>query len=65
VLQVKEGTRPPTQEDSSSTCRAIARYKLPRFVTYVDLMQRSPSGKPDYGWATRVLADAAGVPAAT
>ncbi|MCU1587642.1 MAG: Acyl-CoA synthetase (AMP-forming)/AMP-acid ligase, partial [Frankiales bacterium] len=37
----------------------IARYKVPRFVHAVDLKQRSPSGKPDYGWAVRVLEAAA------
>ena len=43
----------------STSSTRIARYKVPRFVTAVDLMQRSPSGKPDYEWATKVLADAA------
>jgi hypothetical protein len=39
----------------------IARYKVPRFLHTVELMQRSPSGKPDYGWATKLLTEAAGV----
>ncbi|MDT7540017.1 MAG: hypothetical protein QOI82_3602, partial [Actinomycetota bacterium] len=42
----------------------IARYKVPRFLHAVETMQRSPSGKPDYGWATKVLTEAAaGAPA--
>ncbi len=60
VLQISEGATAPTQaelEEHLST--HIARYKLPRFITTVDLMQRSPSGKPDYKWATKVLTDAA------
>lgn len=60
VLQVKEGRTPPTQEElEQHLSTQISRYKLPRFITYVDLMQRSPSGKPDYGWATGVLTEAA------
>lgn len=64
VLQVRQGAGVPTQrqiEEHLSTL--IARYKVPRFVHAVELMQRSPSGKPDYGWATRVLAEAASTPA--
>jgi acyl-CoA synthetase (AMP-forming)/AMP-acid ligase II len=60
VLQVKEGHPAPTQEELEAHLAShIARYKLPRFISYVDLMQRSPSGKPDYKWATKVLTDAA------
>jgi acyl-CoA synthetase (AMP-forming)/AMP-acid ligase II len=29
----------------------IARYKLPKAVIFVELVQRSPSGKADYRWA--------------
>jgi len=64
VLQVKEGRTPPTQEELEAHLAShVARYKLPRFITYVDLMQRSPSGKPDYKWATKVLTEAAGASA--
>jgi len=60
VLQVKDGHTPPTQEElEQHLSTQIGRYKLPRFITYVELMQRSPSGKPDYKWATKVLTDAA------
>ena len=59
VLQVVEGHEAPTQQDIEQHLGSrIARYKVPRFVHVVDLMQRSPSGKPDYGWATAVLTDA-------
>ncbi|MBW3551845.1 MAG: hypothetical protein KY442_14005 [Proteobacteria bacterium] len=64
VLQVVEGHEPPSQADiEEHLASRIARYKVPRFVHVVDLMQRSPSGKPDYGWATKVLTEAAGAPA--
>jgi acyl-CoA synthetase (AMP-forming)/AMP-acid ligase II len=60
VLQVREGFEVPTQEDiAEHLSTRIARYKVPRFVHAVDLMQRSPSGKPDYGWAVKVLEEAA------
>jgi acyl-CoA synthetase (AMP-forming)/AMP-acid ligase II len=60
VLQLKEGRTAPTQEELELHLAShVARYKLPRFITFVDLMQRSPSGKPDYKWATTVLTEAA------
>jgi acyl-CoA synthetase (AMP-forming)/AMP-acid ligase II len=38
------------------TCSAfLARYKLPKAVIFVDRVQRSPSGKPDYVWARRIV----------
>ena len=54
---------PSQREIEEHLASRIARYKVPRFVHAVDVMQRSPSGKPDYGWATKVLTEAAGVSA--
>lgn len=31
----------------------IAGYKVPRSVWIVDTIGRTPTGKPDYGWARR------------
>ena len=60
VLQVREGFDVPSQEDIAEHLSSrIARYKVPRFVHAVPVMQRSPSGKPDYGWAVKVLEEAA------
>jgi acyl-CoA synthetase (AMP-forming)/AMP-acid ligase II len=59
VLEISQGAAAPSQaelEEHLST--HIARYKLPKFITTVELMQRSPSGKPDYKWATKVLTEA-------
>ena len=51
VVQPREGTN-PTLEELSSHCRNfIAGYKVPRAITYVDQVKRSPSGKADYRWA--------------
>jgi acyl-CoA synthetase (AMP-forming)/AMP-acid ligase II len=64
VLQVVAGHESPSQSDiEEHLASRIARYKVPRFVHTVELIQRSPSGKPDYGWATRILTEAAGAPA--
>jgi fatty-acyl-CoA synthase len=35
----------------------LARYKLPKAFVVVDRVQRSASGKPDYGWARRVATE--------
>ncbi len=60
VLQLQAGHPAPTQEEiQEHLATRIARYKVPRFLHVVDQMQRSPSGKPDYGWAAGVLATAA------
>ncbi|HEV2241165.1 MAG TPA: acyl-CoA synthetase [Streptosporangiaceae bacterium] len=37
--------------------RLVAGYKVPRSVWLVDAITRSPSGKPDYGWARRYAED--------
>jgi len=29
----------------------LARYKLPKAFVFVDRVERTPSGKPDYRWA--------------
>jgi len=45
----------PDLDSVQAHCRTkIAGYKVPRELHLVDLMQRSPSGKADYPWATRV-----------
>jgi fatty-acyl-CoA synthase len=56
VVQLAEGAdlTPGDEGTASVTAHAsnfIARYKLPKDVVFVDLVQRSPSGKADYRWA--------------
>jgi 3-oxocholest-4-en-26-oate---CoA ligase len=49
-----------TQEDIERHLEhRIARYKMPKALRVVEQIQRSPSGKPDYRWATRVAAESA------
>jgi acyl-CoA synthetase (AMP-forming)/AMP-acid ligase II len=45
----------PRLDDLVEHCRdRLARYKLPRDLVTVTEVVRSPSGKPDYGWAQTV-----------
>ena len=42
------------RQDLAWHCESrVARYKLPRALVTVTEVVRSPSGKPDYGWARR------------
>jgi acyl-CoA synthetase (AMP-forming)/AMP-acid ligase II len=60
VVQTRAGHDQPTLADLDAHCRTrLAGYKVPRQLTVVDAVVRSPSGKPDYRWAQRVAADAA------
>ena len=62
VVQPRDGTT-PTLESIQHHCRQhLAGYKVPRQLTLVELMVRSPAGKSDYRWARRIAAD--DVPAA-
>ncbi len=54
VVQPREG-KAPDLESVQQHCRTkIAGYKVPRELHLVEQMQRSPSGKADYPWATKV-----------
>jgi acyl-CoA synthetase (AMP-forming)/AMP-acid ligase II len=56
IVQPRPG-REPTLEGIQEHCReVIAGYKLPRQLHHVDLIERSPSGKPDYRWAADIVA---------
>jgi len=51
VVQPRDGARPTLAELDSFVRREIAGYKVPRSLWYVDEVNRSPAGKPDYCWA--------------
>ena len=56
IIQPRVDHAPPTLESIQEHCRAsIAGYKLPRRLHVVDAVERSPSGKPDYTWATSIV----------
>jgi acyl-CoA synthetase (AMP-forming)/AMP-acid ligase II len=54
VVQLAPGA-PTDGAGFEAHCRAkLAGYKVPRAWTFVDRVQRSPSGKADYAWAKTV-----------
>ncbi|HSS12059.1 MAG TPA: acyl-CoA synthetase [Acidimicrobiales bacterium] len=58
VVEPREGAA-LTLEDLQAHCRTkIAGYKVPRQLTLVTSVVRSPSGKPDYRWAASVAGTA-------
>lgn len=55
VLQAAPGAPAPDLDEIQAHCRLhLAGHKVPRQVSVVDLVPRSPSGKPDYPWAKEV-----------
>jgi len=57
VVQAREGMDAPTLESvADHTRNHLARYKVPKHLVLVDGIVRSPSGKPDYPWATALAA---------
>jgi acyl-CoA synthetase (AMP-forming)/AMP-acid ligase II len=55
VAAVVATTSPVTLDELQAHCRAsLAGYKVPRALTIVDSIERSPAGKPDYKWALEV-----------
>jgi acyl-CoA synthetase (AMP-forming)/AMP-acid ligase II len=60
VLQARPDAGDRPDADVQRHCRErLAGYKVPRVITWVDAIERSPSGKPDYRWARSVAGDAA------
>jgi acyl-CoA synthetase (AMP-forming)/AMP-acid ligase II len=56
IIQPRVGRVAPTLESIQEHCRdSIAGYKLPRRLHVVDVVERSPSGKPDYTWANAIV----------
>ena len=60
VVQLAEGATTTGESVVEEASAHIARYKLPKDVLFVDLIQRSPSGKADYRWAAETAVAAAG-----
>ena len=57
VVQARPGSATPELAVLAEHCRTqLASYKTPRHLLVVDAITRSPSGKPDYPWATRLAA---------
>ncbi len=52
VVQARDGKTPTLDELADHARTKIAGYKVPRELHLVDEVQRQPSGKPNYPWAT-------------
>ena len=69
VVQFRSGTAATLVALQEHCRRHIAGYKVPRRLTTVDAIVRSPAGKPDYRWAKDTaladLADLADLPERT
>lgn len=57
VLRLRDGYEASDADLLAEAELHIARYKLPKQILRVDEVVRSPSGKADYRWATRVAAE--------
>ena len=54
VVEAREGMK-PSLESIQAHCRdVIAGFKIPRQLSLVEQMERSPSGKADYRWAKAI-----------
>jgi len=53
VVALRPGARAAAEELRESAAGALARYKLPRAIVFVDAVERAPTGKPDYRWAKK------------
>ncbi|MGA0879050.1 MAG: acyl-CoA synthetase [Ilumatobacteraceae bacterium] len=59
VVQPRSGTTPSLASIQDHCRQHVAGYKVPRQLTLVDVMVRSPAGKSDYRWAkSQAVADA-------
>jgi acyl-CoA synthetase (AMP-forming)/AMP-acid ligase II len=59
VVQARPGARPSLESLQAHAAAHLARYKMPREIVFVDVITRSPSGKPDYRWAKAAALEAA------
>ena len=64
VVQVRDGSALTLEELDQHARTKVSAYKVPRQLTIVEEMQRSPSGKADYRWAKARATEASGVVAA-
>ncbi len=58
VVQLRPGRDPTDDELRAGAGAHVARYKLPKAIVRVPVVERSPSGKPDYRWAALVAESA-------
>ncbi len=54
VVALRPGHSATAEDLRAFASQHLARYKLPRAVVFVERVERSPTGKPDYRWAREV-----------
>ena len=54
VAQLRPGAQMSLAQAQEHCRTSLAGYKIPRALVLVDQVQRSPAGKADYRWATKV-----------
>jgi acyl-CoA synthetase (AMP-forming)/AMP-acid ligase II len=59
VIQIHPGATATDDDIVTVAAERIAGFKLPKDLVRVDRVMRSPSGKPDYGWARALVSPAA------
>lgn len=57
IVQLRPGASTGADELIAEAGKHIARYKLPKAIVFSEAIQRSPSGKADYRWAKKTVAD--------
>jgi len=62
VVQTRSPDTTPSLDELADHARAqLAGYKVPRHLVFCDEVHRSPSGKPDYPWATQLARESIGL----
>ncbi|GAA4737823.1 acyl-CoA synthetase [Gordonia alkaliphila] len=56
VIATRDGARPSLNDLNATVRTELAGYKCPRSVWFVEVVKRSPAGKPDYRWAAEIAA---------
>jgi acyl-CoA synthetase (AMP-forming)/AMP-acid ligase II len=57
IVRLRDGIEVTGEELLAEAARHIARFKLPKAIVRVPSVERSPSGKADYRWASAVAKD--------
>jgi 3-oxocholest-4-en-26-oate---CoA ligase len=65
VVQLRAGAAQGEEALRAAVRAHLASYKVPRAFVFVPQVERAPSGKADYRWASRVARSALGAPSAS
>ena len=57
LIELEPGKTATDEEVTEHVRSLLAGYKVPRSLTFVDLIQRGPNGKADYKWARSVATE--------